>query len=71
MNQGREKNISAEKTHQQYKPLELDAITPEEIVDALSSGRPIALPQNTGDFLLNSGDALAASQLLYFIFYHA
>lgn len=53
--------MSAEQTHQQSDtPLELESSTFEEIVDALSSGRPIALPQNTGDFLLNSEDAQAA-----------
>lgn len=53
--------MSAEQTHQQaVTALELESSTLDEIVDALSSGRPITLPQNAGHFLLNSEDAQAA-----------
>ncbi len=53
--------MPAEQTHQQADTaLELESSTLDEIVDALSSGRPITLPQNAGHFLLNSEDAQAA-----------
>lgn len=53
--------MPAEQTHQQAETaLELESSTLDEIVDALSSGRPIALPQNAGDFLFNSDDAQTA-----------
>ncbi|MET3234187.1 UNVERIFIED_ORG: nucleoid DNA-binding protein [Burkholderia sp. 1263] len=38
----------------------MESSTLDEIVDALSSGRPIALPQNAGNFMLDSKDARAA-----------
>ncbi|WP_196481444.1 ATP-binding protein [Burkholderia stagnalis] len=45
---------------QAISALELEASTLDEIVDALSSGRPIALPQNAGSFVLDSEDARVA-----------
>jgi|GEM_PF-1487049 len=53
--------MSAEQAHEPVgSPLELESSTLDEIVDALSSCRPISLPQNAGDFLLNSEDARVA-----------
>ncbi|MDS0793277.1 ATP-binding protein [Burkholderia pseudomultivorans] len=53
--------MSIEHERQQaISALELEASTLDEIVDALSSGRPIVLPQNAGSFVLDSEDARVA-----------
>lgn len=44
----------------EQSPLELESSTLEEIVEALSWGRPITLPENADSFLLATDDARIA-----------
>lgn len=52
--------MQGEQMYQASAPLKLEASTLDEIVDALSSGRPIELPQTSEIFLFDSEDARAA-----------
>ncbi|MNN18113.1 hypothetical protein D3C81_1313180 [compost metagenome] len=44
----------------EQSPLELESSTLEEIVEALSSGRSITLPEDAGSFLFGTEDARIA-----------